>query len=89
MKGTPSNPLCGFSAQTVRLLHRHGVDVFGVDVLSNPLIRQAMKDFSQWPTFPQLYVKGEFIGGCDIATQMHNDGSLAELLKPFKIPVSQ
>jgi monothiol glutaredoxin len=54
MKGTPSQPMCGFSAQTVRLLHQHGVDVTGVDVLSNPILRTAMKEYSQWPTFPQL-----------------------------------
>lgn len=58
-----------------------GVDVTGVDVLSNPILRTAMKEYSQWPTFPQLYVAGEFVGGCDIATQMHQSGELATLLE--------
>ena len=58
-----------------------GVDVTGVDVLSNPIMRTAMKEYSQWPTFPQLYVAGEFVGGCDIATQMHQSGELAKLLE--------
>lgn len=80
MKGVPSAPQCGFSAQVVRLLHSHGVEVTGVDVLSNPTLRSAMKEFSSWPTFPQLYVGGEFVGGCDIATQMHASGELGTLL---------
>jgi len=80
MKGSPAAPQCGFSAQVVRMLHQHGVDVTGVDVLTNPILRSAMKEFSSWPTFPQLYVAGEFIGGCDIATQMHQSGELAKLL---------
>ena len=56
------------------------VDVKGVDILSNPIMRAAMKEYSNWPTFPQLYVRGEFVGGCDIATQMHQSGELATLL---------
>lgn len=72
--------MCGFSAQVVRILNQHGADVHGVNILEDPLLRVAMKEFSSWPTFPQLYVKGEFIGGCDIVTQMHQSGELKDLL---------
>ena len=81
MKGSPAQPQCGFSAQAVRLLHANGVAVHGEDVLKDAGLRQLMKDFSQWPTFPQLYVKGEFVGGCDIMTQMQKAGELEALLK--------
>ena len=81
MKGVPAQPMCGFSAQAVRVLAAHGVPVHGEDVLRDPELRAAMKDFSQWPTFPQLYIKGEFIGGCDILTQMHQAGELAGKLE--------
>ncbi|HEY7687280.1 MAG TPA: Grx4 family monothiol glutaredoxin, partial [Dongiaceae bacterium] len=70
MKGTPVFPQCGFSAAVVQVLTDLGVKFKGVDVLTDPAIRQGIKDFSQWPTIPQLYVKGEFIGGCDIVREM-------------------
>ena len=81
MKGSPAQPQCGFSAQAVRVLTQNSVAIHGVDVLKDAALRQTMKDFSQWPTFPQLYVKGEFVGGCDIMTQMQGSGELATLLK--------
>jgi monothiol glutaredoxin len=81
MKGVPAQPQCGFSAQAVRVLSQYGVAVHGEDVLRDPALRQTMKDFSQWPTFPQVYIKGEFIGGCDILTQMHQAGELAAKLE--------
>ena len=81
MKGVPVQPMCGFSAQAVRVLSQYGVAVHGEDVLRDPELRQTMKDFSQWPTFPQVYIKGEFVGGCDILTQMHQAGELAGKLE--------
>lgn len=81
MKGSPTQPMCGFSAQAVRLLQANGVAIHGEDVLKDSDLRLHMKDFSQWPTFPQLYIKGEFVGGCDIMTQMQKAGELAALLK--------
>ncbi|KAL4108505.1 hypothetical protein PRIC1_000220 [Phytophthora ramorum] len=84
MKGTPSAPQCGFSMQVVRILHAQGVSFDSVNVLDHPEIREGVKEFSQWPTIPQLYVKGEFVGGCDIITDMSKSGELAELLAEFK-----
>jgi len=81
MKGTPSSPQCGFSNQAVRILNQHGLNIHGVNILEDQVMRQAMKDFSKWPTFPQIYVKGEFVGGCDILTQMHTNGELKTLLQ--------
>jgi monothiol glutaredoxin len=81
MKGTPVFPQCGFSAAVVEVLSRLGVQFKGIDVLTNPGIRQGIKDFSNWPTIPQLYVKGEFIGGCDIIREMYQSGELQTLLK--------
>lgn len=81
MKGTQAKPQCGFSQQAVRILNAVGVDIDSVNILEHPLIRQEMKNYSDWPTFPQLFIKGEFIGGCDIMTAMFNDGSLEKLLK--------
>jgi monothiol glutaredoxin len=80
MKGTPVFPQCGFSAAVVQVLSDLGVKFKGVDVLTDPAIRQGVKDFSQWPTIPQLYIKGEFVGGCDIVREMHVSGELRELL---------
>jgi monothiol glutaredoxin len=80
MKGTPVFPQCGFSAAVVQILTELGVKFKGVDVLTDPAIRQGIKDFSQWPTIPQLYVKGEFIGGCDIVREMASTGELRDLL---------
>ncbi|MBM3516396.1 MAG: Grx4 family monothiol glutaredoxin [Alphaproteobacteria bacterium] len=80
MKGTPVFPQCGFSAAVVQILSDLGVKFKGVDVLQDPGLRQGIKSFSEWPTIPQLYVKGEFVGGCDIVREMHASGELAELL---------
>jgi len=82
MKGTQDFPQCGFSAVTVQILKNCGLENFlDVNVLADPEVRQGIKDFSDWPTIPQLYVKGEFIGGCDIAKEMFQSGELQELLK--------
>ncbi len=80
MKGTPDFPQCGFSAQTVAALRACGTDFTHVNVLEDPEIRENIKQFSNWPTIPQLYVKGEFIGGCDIAIEMYNSGELKKIL---------
>ncbi|MBX7147394.1 MAG: Grx4 family monothiol glutaredoxin [Alphaproteobacteria bacterium] len=80
MKGTPSMPQCGFSAAVVQVLKQLHVDFKGIDVLADPEIRQGIKDFSNWPTIPQLYVKGEFVGGCDIVREMYSSGELKDLL---------
>ena len=79
MKGTPVFPQCGFSAAVVQILSHMGVKFKGIDVLSDPSIRQGIKEFSNWPTIPQLYVKGEFIGGCDITREMFQAGELQQL----------
>jgi len=80
MKGTPVFPQCGFSAAVVRVLSHLGVKFKGIDVLGDPALRQGIKAFSDWPTVPQLYVKGEFVGGCDIVREMFETGELAQLL---------
>ena len=80
MKGTPVFPQCGFSAEIVQVLSGLGVRFKGVDVLTDPSLREGIKSFSDWPTIPQLYVKGEFVGGCDIVREMYQTGELAELL---------
>ena len=80
MKGTPAAPQCGFSNQVVRILNQHGADIHGVNILEDAALRQGMKDFSKWPTFPQVYIRGDFVGGCDILTQMHASGELAPML---------
>jgi monothiol glutaredoxin len=79
MKGTPVFPQCGFSAATVQILTNLGVKFKAVDVLKDPEVRQGIKEFSNWPTIPQLYVKGEFVGGCDILREMYE----ADELRPF------
>jgi len=81
MKGTPVFPQCGFSAAVVQILTQMGVKFKGIDVLADPALRQGIKDFSSWPTIPQLYVKGEFVGGCDIVREMFEAGELKEFLK--------
>ena len=81
MKGTPDMPQCGFSMTVTNILKQLKVKFNGIDVLADPEIRQGIKDFSNWPTVPQLYVKGEFIGGCDIAKEMYEKGQLQKLLK--------
>lgn len=85
MKGTPSQPQCGFSGQAVRILNAVGVDFSSVNVLQYQAIREGIKAYSQWPTIPQLYVKGEFIGGCDIMTDMFSKGELEKLLREKKL----
>jgi monothiol glutaredoxin len=80
MKGTPAMPQCGFSATVTQILNYLGVPFQGVDVLQDPEIRQGIKDFSNWPTIPQLYVKGEFLGGCDIVREMFETGELRQIL---------
>jgi monothiol glutaredoxin len=81
MKGSPAAPQCGFSAQTVQCLASCGERFAYVDVLAHPEIRANLPKFSDWPTFPQLYVEGELVGGCDIVTEMYESGELAELIK--------
>ena len=82
MKGSPDFPQCGFSARAVQVLRACGVDeFFTVDVLQDPEIRQGIKDYANWPTIPQLYVNGEFVGGSDIVTEMYQSGELQKLLK--------
>ena len=81
MKGTPVFPQCGFSAQVVQLLSLAGVKFKAYDVLADDEMRQGIKEFSSWPTIPQLYVKGEFVGGCDIIREMYQSGELATFLK--------
>ncbi|MCA0246231.1 MAG: Grx4 family monothiol glutaredoxin [Proteobacteria bacterium] len=81
MKGTPVFPQCGFSAAVVDVLSQLGVKFHGVNILVDPELRQGVKEFSQWPTIPQLYVKGEFIGGCDIVREMFETGELETVLK--------
>ena len=81
MKGTPSFPMCGFSAATVRVLSDIGVPFKAVDVLAEPEKREAIKAYSNWPTIPQLYVGGKFVGGCDIVREMHSRGELAALIQ--------
>ena len=80
MKGSPEQPQCGFSAQVTQILMSCGKRFAYVDVLSNPDIRQNLPNVSNWPTFPQLFVEGELIGGCDIITEMHEKGELQRLL---------
>jgi monothiol glutaredoxin len=81
MKGTPQSPQCGFSANAVAMLNACGAaDIFTVDVLANPEIRQGIKSYANWPTIPQLYVKGEFVGGSDIMGEMYQSGELQKLL---------
>ena len=80
MKGTPIFPQCGFSAAVVQVLSELGVKFKGVDVLMDPSLRDGIKQFSDWPTIPQLYVKGEFVGGCDIVREMFETGELKQYL---------
>jgi len=89
MKGTPQFPMCGFSGQVVQILDYLGVDYRGVNVLDDEAIRQGVKDYASWPTIPQLYVKGEFVGGCDIIREMFQSGELAEHLAQAGVPLQQ
>ena len=81
MKGSPDFPQCGFSAQVVAALRQCGKRFAYVDILQDPDLRQGLKEFSNWPTFPQLYVRGELVGGADIVTQMARSGELLELVQ--------
>jgi len=89
LKGTPAFPQCGFSGQVVQILDFLGVDYKGVNVLADAEIRQGIKDFSNWPTIPQLYVKGEFVGGCDIIREMFQAGEMQTYLTEKGITVAQ
>jgi monothiol glutaredoxin len=81
MKGTPTFPQCGFSGQVVQILDYLGIDYKGVNVLENMDVRDGIKEYSNWPTIPQLYVKGEFVGGCDIIREMFQEGELQGYLQ--------
>ena len=81
MKGTPQFPMCGFSGQVVQILDHLGVTYKGLNVLDSEELRNAIKTYSNWPTIPQLYVKGEFVGGCDIVREMFQAGELQQTLK--------
>lgn len=87
MKGTPVFPQCGFSAMVVQVLSLMGVRFKGINVLEDPELRDGIKTFSDWPTIPQLYVKGEFVGGSDIVREMYESGELAELMSTSGIDV--
>jgi len=87
MKGTPQMPQCGFSSTVVKILEHMGVPFKGVNVLASEELRQGIKEFSSWPTIPQLYVKGEFVGGCDIVREMFAAGELKELMAAKGIAV--
>jgi monothiol glutaredoxin len=89
MKGTPQFPMCGFSGQVVQILDYLGVPYKGLNVLENDDLRQGIKGYSNWPTIPQLYVKGEFVGGCDIIREMFQAGELASHFKDNGIPVKE
>jgi monothiol glutaredoxin len=85
MKGTPMFPQCGFSAAVVQVLSHFGVKFKGVNVLADDNLRQGIKEFTNWPTIPQLYVKGEFVGGCDIVREMAQSGELEQLFKDKQV----
>ncbi|NP_001154169.1 glutaredoxin-related protein 5 [Oncorhynchus mykiss] len=86
IKGTPAQPMCGFSNAVVQILRMHGVNEYtAYNVLDDQDLRQGVKDFSNWPTIPQIFLNGEFVGGCDIFLQMHQDGDLVEELQKLGI----
>ena len=89
MKGTPQFPMCGFSGQVVQILDHLGVPYKGHNVLDNADLRDGIKSYSNWPTIPQLYVKGEFVGGCDIIREMFQAGELQDLLKTKGVQVRE
>ncbi|SUE63195.1 Grx4 family monothiol glutaredoxin [Roseomonas gilardii] len=89
MKGTPAFPQCGFSARVVQILSHVGVPFKGVNVLADPELREGIKTFTNWPTIPQLYVQGEFVGGCDIVMEMFQSGELQTLLQDKNISTGQ
>lgn len=81
MKGTPQAPQCGFSKTAAQILRECGIEFAAVDVLANPAIRQTLPSYSNWPTFPQLFVNSELVGGCDILIELHQDGQLQKMLE--------
>lgn len=81
MKGTPQFPMCGFSGQAVQILQACGAEFGSFDVLSDPDIRQGIKEYSNWPTIPQLYIDGKFVGGADIMTELYQNGELQKMLE--------
>lgn len=81
MKGTPESPMCGFSGRAVQILQSYGFPVKGHNILDSEELRQGIKEFTNWPTIPQIFINGEFIGGADIVAEMHENGELAQLLK--------
>ena len=87
MKGTPVFPQCGFSATVVQILSHLGVKFKGIDVLADSSVREGIKEFSSWPTIPQLYVKGEFVGGCDIVREMFETGELQQMFEEKGVEV--
>ena len=87
MKGTPVFPQCGFSSAVVQVLTHMGVKFKGINVLEDPEIRNGIKEYANWPTIPQLYVEGEFVGGCDIVREMYQTGELAEMLQTKGVDV--
>ena len=80
MKGTPESPLCGFSARAVEILNSYKVPVKGINILDDENLRQGIKEFTNWPTVPQIFINGEFVGGCDIITEMHANNEIAPML---------
>ena len=84
MKGTPEAPMCGFSARTVDILKQYKVPFKTFNIFDDEAIRQGIKEYADWPTIPQLYINGEFVGGCDIVVEMHGNGELAKLLQAEK-----
>ena len=89
MKGSPNQPQCGFSARTTQAVMACGERFAYVDILSNPEIRENLPKYANWPTFPQLWVKGELIGGCDIITEMSESGELQTLIKESVVPAAE
>lgn len=81
MKGTPDAPMCGFSAQVAGILGQMGVGFHSVDVIGEPVMREAVKEYTNWPTIPQVFINGKFIGGCDIFTELYQRGELETMLK--------
>ena len=81
MKGTPEKPACGFSSIVAQVLRLQGVEYHSINILEDADLRQGIKDYANWPTIPQVYVKGEFVGGCDILREMHENGELATIFK--------
>ena len=81
MKGTPEQPMCGFSMRTAEILKSYGLPLKAYNVLASEEIRQGIKEYTNWPTIPQVFINGEFVGGCDIVSEMHNNGELKQLIE--------